>query len=107
MSTKIDSPALNALLKEAKAVGIDTTKVEAELERLKPWDKLSPREMEVLQAIARGESPTVGAEKLGISTKTFATYRARIIDKLKVRSNAEIAVLAFELGLVAGVKERL
>jgi DNA-binding CsgD family transcriptional regulator len=61
--------------------------------------KLSAREFEVFCDIACGITPTETAEKTGLSVKTVSTYRQRIIDKLGVRSNQEIAVLAFREGI--------
>lgn len=68
--------------------------------------KLSPREIEVALAIARGETPAIMARKFGISAKTLSTYRARLIEKLKpigAHNNARIAVLYYQAGLVDGV----
>lgn len=68
--------------------------------------KLSKQELLVFKRIARGESPILSAAQMGLAVKTVATYRARIMEKLDLRSNAEIAVLAFELGMVPSVAQR-
>ncbi len=52
---------------------------------------LSPRELQIFMRIARGMSPGAMAAELGLSVKTISTYRARILEKMKVASNAEIA----------------
>lgn len=58
--------------------------------------KLSAREFEVFCDIAIGASPAETAERLSISVKTVSTYRQRIMDKLKLTSNQQVAVLAYK-----------
>ncbi len=72
-----------------------------------PLMHLSAREMQILIAIGSGITPTEASERLGIATKSFGTYRARVLEKLNLGSNAELAVLAFELKLIPSVLERL
>lgn len=61
--------------------------------------KLSAREFEVFCDIACGITPQETAEKYELSPKTVATYRQRIIEKLGVKSNQEIALLAYLEGI--------
>lgn len=61
---------------------------------------LSNRELEVLKMIAKGESLGRIAETLHLSPKTVTTYRARILEKMGLRSNAELARYAAENGLL-------
>ncbi|MBW3630712.1 MAG: response regulator transcription factor [Gemmatimonadetes bacterium] len=61
-------------------------------------DPLSEREEEVLRRIAWGESNKEIAGKLGISTKTVETYKARITDKLGLRSRTELVRYALQRG---------
>jgi DNA-binding NarL/FixJ family response regulator len=63
-------------------------------------ETLSNRELEVLKMIAKGESLARIAEVLHLSPKTVTTYRARILEKMGVRSNAELARYAAENGLL-------
>lgn len=63
-------------------------------------NRLSERELQVFTRIARGISPAVMANELGLSVKTVSTYRARILEKLGMRSNAEIAAYAVRNQLV-------
>lgn len=51
---------------------------------------LSDREMEVLKQIAKGKSLTQIGEKLNLSPNTISTYRSRILEKMKMKSNAEL-----------------
>jgi len=63
-------------------------------------DKLSNRELEVLRCIAEGKPLTTIAEELFLSVKTISTYRTRILDKLNMRSNADIIRYAIRTDLV-------
>ena len=53
-----------------------------------------------MQLIASGKTVGVIAEELSLSVKTVSTYRARILDKLKLSNNAEIIRYAISRGLV-------
>lgn len=55
---------------------------------------LSPREVEVLQYLARGMSNKSVAARLGISDKTVSTYKTRVLDKLGVSSLAALIEFA-------------
>jgi DNA-binding NarL/FixJ family response regulator len=61
---------------------------------------LSDRELEVLRLLAAGESLVRIAETLHLSPSTVTTYRARILDKMGMKSNAELTRYAFESGLL-------
>lgn len=61
---------------------------------------LSPREREVFARLARGQTQREVAEVLGLSVKTVETYRARIGDKLGLRTRAELVDLALRSGVL-------
>ena len=65
-----------------------------------PHETLSRREMEVLLLLSNGISLTKIGESLHLSVKTVGTYRGRVLEKLNVRSNAELTryVLEHKLG---------
>jgi len=63
-------------------------------------EALSDREIEVLRRIASGESLNQIAEALHLSPKTVTTYRARIVEKTGLHSNAELARYALEKGML-------
>ncbi|HUX07219.1 MAG TPA: response regulator transcription factor [Acidobacteriota bacterium] len=61
--------------------------------------KLTPREREILQLIAEGKSTREIAESLNVSVKTVATHRHQIMEKLKVRSIANLTKFAIREGI--------
>jgi len=63
--------------------------------------KLSEREIEVLRLLSRGHTNQAVAEQLDLSPKTVATYRARIADKLGIKTTAEFVKYAVDTGLVS------
>ena len=65
-----------------------------------PHEILSDREYQVLCMISSGKTVTQIAEELSLSVKTISTYRVRILEKLKMKNNAEITRYAIKEGLV-------
>lgn len=62
---------------------------------------LSAREREVFTLLAQGHTNPEIAGRLFLSVKTVETYRARIADKLGLRTRAELVRYALEVGLLA------
>ncbi len=69
-------------------------------ERKTLHEGLSDREMEVLCLIGRGLTVSQIAQQLRLSVKTISTYRARILEKTSMRTNAELMRYALDHGLV-------
>lgn len=65
-----------------------------------PHEQLSDRELEVLRLLAAGRPITAISRQLGLSPKTITTYRARLLHKLRMKSNAELTFYATQHGLV-------
>jgi two-component system, NarL family, invasion response regulator UvrY len=65
-----------------------------------PHEELSPREFETLRRLAAGHSVKEISSSLGLSSKTVSTYRARVLEKLKLRTTVDLARYAMEHGLV-------
>lgn len=61
---------------------------------------LSERELQTLLKIASGKRLSDIAEELMLSPKTVSVYRARLLEKLKLANNAELAVYAIRNELV-------
>jgi DNA-binding NarL/FixJ family response regulator len=66
-----------------------------------PHEKLSPRELQIMLKIVGGVSLTDIGAQMALSVKTVATYRARILEKLALSSNAELVQYAMRQGLVS------
>jgi two-component system, NarL family, invasion response regulator UvrY len=61
---------------------------------------LSDREYQTLRLIATGHSLSEIATQLALSAKTVSVYRARLLEKLNLKNNAEVAHYAVKNGLV-------
>ena len=85
---------LTSALAEQLAEGLD-----AESER-PLHEGLSNRELEVLLRLARGHAAVDIAAELNLSPKTVSTYRARVLTKLSLRTNADLARYAVEQDLL-------
>lgn len=59
-------------------------------------DKLSAREREVLLMLSRGTPLTEIGSRLHLSVKTVSTYRARILEKLDLKTNADLTRYVIE-----------
>lgn len=66
----------------------------------RPASLLSPREREVLDLVAQGYTNQQIADRLGLSVKTVETYRSRLVEKLGLRSRADLVRYALDSGLV-------
>ncbi len=65
-----------------------------------PHETLSTREFEIMCLIAVGETPKSISRKLFLSTKTVNSYRDRILEKMGMKTNAEITRYAVLNGLI-------
>jgi len=80
-------------LAEALAIGLEKTPGQRH-------QALSDREYEVMRMIASGETVSEIGVHLSLSVKTISTYRRRILDKMDMRTNAELTHYAVRHGLV-------
>ncbi len=65
-----------------------------------PHELLSEREYQTMLLIASGKTVTEIAEILILSKATISTYRARILEKMKMKNNAELTTYAITQKLV-------
>jgi DNA-binding NarL/FixJ family response regulator len=65
-----------------------------------PHESLSDREYQVLCLIGSGRTVSQIADALSLSVKTVSTYRARILEKMRLQNNAELIHYAVQNGLV-------
>ncbi len=64
------------------------------------YENLSDRELQVLQFIASGKTVSEIAKEISLTVNTISTYRARILEKLQLNSNAAITRYALDNNLV-------
>lgn len=65
-----------------------------------PHEALSDREFQVMRMIAVGKKMTEIADELSLSIRTVNTYRARILEKMQMKTNAELIHYAIQHGLI-------
>lgn len=65
-----------------------------------PHEELSDREYQVLRMIGQGRTVSEIAAELSLSVKTISTYRSRILDKMDMRTSAELMRYVIAHGLV-------
>lgn len=70
------------------------------LEELEPPQRLTPREVEILQIVARGLSNREAAEVLGLSPSTVRTHLEHIYEKLEVGNRVEAVAEGIRQGLI-------
>ncbi|AJP47923.1 LuxR family transcriptional regulator [Rugosibacter aromaticivorans] len=87
---KYVSPAVAQQLVEA--LSDDTDKL--------PHERITDREYQVLVMISTGNTLTQIAENLNLGVATVSTYRARLLEKMGLKSTAEIIRYGLENGLV-------
>jgi len=61
-------------------------------------DRLTPREREVMELLYEGETMKNIASRLGISFQTVAKHRTKVLEKLQIRNEAELARLLSSYG---------
>lgn len=85
---------ISPLLAEQLAVRLDSD------EPRSPHEILSDREYQVMCLIASGKRVGDVAKELSLSVKTISTYRLRVMEKMRVHTNAELTRYAIERALI-------
>lgn len=67
-----------------------------------PLDLLSERELQIMLMITQGQKVQDISKKLCLSPKTVNSYRYRIFDKLNIKSDVELTLMAVRLGMIEG-----
>lgn len=65
-----------------------------------PHETLSDREFQVFRTLASGRTVSQVADSLHLSVKTISTYRARVLEKMGLQTNAELTMYAVRNGIV-------
>jgi len=92
---------VSPMLEEAEAQEATPAQAAGQLEAEEALARLSARERQVLVLLAHGHTHSQMAEQLGISVKTVETHRARLSEKLGLKSRADLVRLALDAGLLA------
>ena len=69
-----------------------------------PLDVLSERELQIMLMITQGQKVQDISKKLCLSPKTVNSYRYRIFDKLGIKNDVELTLLAVRLGVIKDAK---
>jgi len=91
----IEKPFNNQVLLERVQKAVEMS-VRAERQRARQaevqgrWQRLTPRERQVLELVVAGETNKVIASRLGISDKTVEAHRAKVMSKMKAKSLADL-----------------
>ena len=91
-STRTILPARSCLAAEKLALDLETGRL--------PHEDLSDREFQVMCMIARSKTLKNIGEELYLSTKTVVTYRSRLLEKMKMKSNEELTRYAMNNRLI-------
>jgi DNA-binding NarL/FixJ family response regulator len=91
------SPAISALARDRSK-----KRLEREGEFLKKSNRLSPREMEVLQLIAEGKTNKQVATELCVTFKTVDKHRQNLMSKLDIHDTAGLTRYAIAEGIIEG-----
>jgi DNA-binding NarL/FixJ family response regulator len=67
--------------------------------RASPASQMTPRELEILRLLARGDKIVEVAEALGISYKTVANTTSLLKQKLGARNHSDLIRIAVEMGM--------
>jgi len=95
----VDDAQLVAAINRCLARTIQQLSNEQSFEELRRrFERLTPRELEVMELVAQGFTSAAIAEKLGISARTVESYRVQIMDKMHAPSVAVLVRQAIRLG---------
>jgi FixJ family two-component response regulator len=67
--------------------------------------RLTPREREVFELVVRGDLNKQVAQALGCTTRTVKAHRHRVMEKMQVKSLAELVSIAERIGIASGTRQ--
>jgi two-component system response regulator FixJ len=98
----VDDTQLLAAINRAHARLFDQLSREQSLEEQRSrFERLTPREVEVMDLVVQGFTSQAIALRLGISPRTAESYRAQIMDKMQAESVSALVRQAIRLGRIA------
>ncbi len=75
------------------------TEIDKDINKM-PHELLSDREFQIMRMIASGKKVSEIADKLSISIRTVNTYRSRILEKMNMKTNADLTMYSIENNLI-------
>jgi len=101
----IEKPFDNEVLLESIKRALHQDRSRRELRAVKKetatrFERLTPREREVMQYIVNGTSNKHLAELLGVSSRTIEVHRSRIMSKMGAGSLPELVCMALSIGII-------
>ncbi|HZN67750.1 MAG TPA: response regulator [Tepidisphaeraceae bacterium] len=90
--------AVRQAIEEDRRQGVDRHQSELFQHR---YERLTPREQEVMALVVSGQLNKQAAVELGISEKTIKVHRARVMEKMEVESLAALVLIAERLGVAS------
>lgn len=63
-------------------------------------EQLSDRELQVFLRLSSGQTVSHMAQSMSLSVKTISTYRTRVMQKMKLKSNSDLTYYALKNGLM-------
>jgi two-component system, LuxR family, response regulator FixJ len=98
----VDDAHLLAAINRALARMFDELSTEQSLSELRArLDRLTPRELEVMDLVVEGCTSQATAARLSISQRTVESYRVQIMEKMRAPSVAVLVRQAIRLGRIA------
>jgi DNA-binding NarL/FixJ family response regulator len=79
-------------------VAEELTRPEGSMQAL--HEALSARELQIFRKLAAGQSATLIGEELHLSVKTVSTYRSRVMEKMNLKTNADLTYYAIKNALM-------
>ena len=89
LSAPLSERAMEAYVEKAKSSTLD------------PYEMLTPREQEILQLTAEGNTSTQIAERLSISPRTVEKHRSNLMSKLDLHVQADVVRYAVNRGIIS------
>jgi DNA-binding NarL/FixJ family response regulator len=82
----------------AELVSVELTRPEGSAKPM--HESLSEREFQIFRKLAAGQSATAIGQELHLSVKTVSTYRSRVMEKLNLKTNADLTYYAIKNALL-------
>ncbi|MEX2519716.1 MAG: response regulator [Paracoccaceae bacterium] len=90
------------LLRRIETVEVERAPQDESARHLERFNRLTPRETDVMHEIVAGYSNKIAAHRLGLSPKTVEIHRARVMEKTGAQNLSQLVRMALKAGLDPG-----